>query len=377
VQPPRDDLEKHLVALWEEILDVRPVGITDNFFDLGGHSLLAIRLFARIEADHGRSLPLSALFSGGTIEDLAGLLRDRSETSAQSPLVTLRHAGTRPPFFCVHPAGGIVYCFHDLARQVAADRPVHAFQAPGLDGEREPFGSIEDLARLYVDALVDTHPTGSIHLGGWSLGGIVAFEMAALLRQRGRAVATLAVFDTDAPSGRQRNPAENGRGGDRSAESPRYRSNLDEFGDEILEFAHEFAAELGGDARQLDRHLRSVAPERRLEWVLTFFGLDRVYHLETSPERVRRLWSVLRANLLATARYQPTPQPERILLFRALRTPRRRSTDRTLGWSELARSGVAVHEISGDHASILKPPAVRRLAEILESEMRVAEGEKE
>ena len=122
---PRTDREGQLVAIWEDVLGVKPVGVFDNFFDLGGHSLLAIRLLARVEEACGQALPLASLFLGGTIADqAASWLNHRSrrlpttEAGAnKSPLVPIQPLGSHAPFVCVHPAGGIVYCFGELARQ--------------------------------------------------------------------------------------------------------------------------------------------------------------------------------------------------------------------------------------------------------------------
>jgi aspartate racemase len=131
---PRDEVEAKLVAIWGEVLGLATVGATDGFFDLGGHSLLAIRLLGRVEEEFGRRLPLATLFQGPTVQDQAELLRvPAADAESHSPLVRLSTRGERPPFFCVHPAGGIVYCFGALARELGDDRPFLAFQSPGLD----------------------------------------------------------------------------------------------------------------------------------------------------------------------------------------------------------------------------------------------------
>jgi amino acid adenylation domain-containing protein len=371
---PRDETEVELVAIWQEVLDVRPIGVNDNFFDLGGHSLLAIRLLARIEARFGRTLSLTALLGGATVGDLAVLLREAPRATSTTPLVALRGSGSRSPFFCVHPAGGIVYCFHELARHLPIERPFFALQAPGLDGEREPFDCVETMAESYVQAILRARPEGPYHLGGWSLGGLIAFEIARQMAARGLDVGTVAMFDTAAPAAR-------GRSGMAHAVTSSLRELCreaaallsDDPRDERLMFqlAHELARGFGGDPRRLVGQLRAIAPERRLDHVLKFFELDRVYHLETSPQRVRQLWNVLRANLVAAARYQPEPFVGRVLLFRA--DQRRDAGSGGLGWETLALGGVTVHSVAGDHASILKAPAVAHMATVLEAELEAAE----
>ncbi len=188
VVAPRDDVETKLVAIWEEVLDLRPVGVTDSFFELGGHSLLAIRLLARVEEVFGRRLALSALFVGPTVEDLAAQLRlPERDSAGWTPLVPIQPAGSLAPFFCVHPAGGIVYCFQELARRLGSDRPFFAFQSAGLDDDRPPVARLEEMAASYITAMREVQPEGPYHIGGWSLGGIVAFEMAERARRAGQA----------------------------------------------------------------------------------------------------------------------------------------------------------------------------------------------
>src|SRR5947199_4541693 len=113
---PSDELELKLTRIWEKVLNVRPVGVDDNFFDLGGHSLLAVRLFAQIEKSFAKNLPLATLFQAPTVKQLARVLRDEGWQAAWSSLVMIQ-GGSRQPFFCVHAAGGNVLEYRDLARR--------------------------------------------------------------------------------------------------------------------------------------------------------------------------------------------------------------------------------------------------------------------
>src|SRR5262249_19567581 len=120
---PRSRLELELVRIWEELLGVYPIGIRDNFFSQGGHSLLAVRLIATIRERLGRSILLAQLFQGATVEALAAVLEARPEPEKRSPLVVLNARGTKPPFFLIHPVGGTVLCYRDLAEQLGPDQP--------------------------------------------------------------------------------------------------------------------------------------------------------------------------------------------------------------------------------------------------------------
>src|SRR5262249_27647409 len=155
---------------WEELLGLSEVGVRDSFFDLGGHSLLAVRLMARIERQLGRELPLAALFRAPTIEGLASLLRtDQAELPASSPLVPLapaergisssEEAEGAAPLFLVHPIGGSVFCYRELARRLAG-RPVYGLQARGLTGGEQPLATVPEMASLYLESLRAAQPAG-------------------------------------------------------------------------------------------------------------------------------------------------------------------------------------------------------------------------
>jgi amino acid adenylation domain-containing protein len=368
---PRDPVEARLAVIWEEVLDVRPISITESFFELGGHSLLAIRLLARVEEEFGLRLELSTLFLGPTVLDQANLLRSPAPRSrVWSPLVAIQPEGTRPPFFCVHPAGGVVYCFHDLARLLGVDRPFYAFQSAGLDDDRAPFARVEEMAACYVAAMREARPEGPYDLGGWSLGGVVAFEMARQLRAQGQEVGTLALFDAWAPSGSPPvipAPLRAVAHEVAALELLGPRGEGDDPLDDMLvlaEFAGDLAGNFGGNVKTLIGYLRGLDPDARRDYLLKSFKLDQVYYLETGPERIGRFLRVLRSNLLAVVRYEPEAYPGRVDLFRA-KAKGRGATDPSMGWEPLAGGDVAIHTIPGDHAGILKPPGVAVLAEAL------------
>ncbi|RYZ43528.1 MAG: amino acid adenylation domain-containing protein, partial [Myxococcaceae bacterium] len=189
---PRDALEMQLARIWEDVLGVRSVGVRTSFFELGGHSLLAVRMLASIRERLGLSLPLSVLFQQPTVEQLAQVLRDDSQ--AWTPLVPLERGepGQRP-LFLVHPGGGNVLAYGELARRLGPSVPVYGLQSRGLDG-RPVAESIEEMAGLYIEAIRTVQPHGPYQLGGWSLGGVIAYEMACRLREAGEAVDLLALI---------------------------------------------------------------------------------------------------------------------------------------------------------------------------------------
>ncbi len=204
--PPRDALERQIARVWEELLDVRPVGLRDSFRDLGGHSLLAARLLDQVGAACGRTVPLSALYEGGTVEHLADLLRrpppDPSDGAAPC-LTRIAPDGTRRPFFFLygfHPLGGF-YC-HSLVRCFPAGQPLYALHPPAVRGAG--WLTIEALASQYIEVLRAAQPHGPYRLGGFCGAGLIAFEMARQLAARGEAVEFLALIEVHAINARFR-----------------------------------------------------------------------------------------------------------------------------------------------------------------------------
>lgn len=196
--PPRNETEQKIISIWEQVLGAKSIGVNDNYFDLGGNSILATRLFAQIERTFGLKLPLSTLFEAQTPEAFAQLLNKRQQglDAAWSPLVPIQRNGTKPTFYCVHGAGGNVLIYRDLSRLLGSDQPFYGLQSQGLDGSLPPCTSIEEMASLYVNEIKKVQPHGPYFIGGYCMGGTVAYEMAQQLTAQGEKVALLAVFDT-------------------------------------------------------------------------------------------------------------------------------------------------------------------------------------
>ncbi len=193
---PADEIEKKLQKIWEGLLGVSPIGLNQNYFELGGTSILAVRLFAHIAREFDRKLPLSVLFEAQTIAQLAKVLRKDDASKGWSSLVAIQPKGSRPPFFCIHAAGGNVLLYRDLSKHLGSDQPFYGLQAQGLDGELPYLQTIEEMAARYVKDLRRFQARGPYYLGGYCMGGTVAYEMAQQLRAQGEEVALLALFDT-------------------------------------------------------------------------------------------------------------------------------------------------------------------------------------
>jgi len=191
--------EIELADLWREVLGVEKVGANDDFFALGGHSLMAVRLMARIRERFGRELPLAELFRSPTLTALADAV-DAAGGGAPSPtVVALRSRGSRPPLFMVHPAGGTVFRYADLARALGPDQPFLGIQARGVNDDRPPIDDMDEMVEHYAAAVRAAWPSGPYLVGGWSAGGPIAFALAARLREMGEDAPLVVILDAMAP----------------------------------------------------------------------------------------------------------------------------------------------------------------------------------
>ncbi len=193
---PQDLLESQLIGIWEELLGVRPIGTESDFFELGGHSLLAARMFDRIQDAYGQRLPLATLFAQPTIKNLAENLRRESISEQQAPIVAVQPMGARPAFFFLHGGVGL-YC-RKLARLIGQDQPFYAVASRDLVDDPS-LGSVEAIANDAVNELISFQPRGPYVLGGYCHGGLIAYEMARQLRQRGLEVGVVILLDAWVP----------------------------------------------------------------------------------------------------------------------------------------------------------------------------------
>ncbi|NEO89615.1 MAG: acyltransferase domain-containing protein, partial [Moorea sp. SIO3G5] len=142
---PRNDLERQLTKIWENVLGIKSISVTDNFYDLGGDSLLAVRLFAEIEKVFHKKLPLASLLMAPTVAQLVNQLRQDQGSAPWSSVVPIQPNGSKPPLFCIHGAGGNVLSFRDLARYLGSEQPFYGLQSLGLDGKQTPLTTVEDM----------------------------------------------------------------------------------------------------------------------------------------------------------------------------------------------------------------------------------------
>ncbi|MGA2539191.1 MAG: thioesterase domain-containing protein [Terracidiphilus sp.] len=191
-----DAASQQLVRIWENIFGLESIGVNDDFFDLGGESSLAVQMFAQIERMFKIKLPLATIYEAPTIEELARILDGEAQASGWSPLVAIQPSGSRPPLFCFHGAGGNVLNYQKLSQHLGDDQPFYGLQSQGLDGNSPPLTSIEQMATLYVKHIRRVQASGPYFLGGYCMGGTLAYEVAQQLHAEGESIALLAMLDT-------------------------------------------------------------------------------------------------------------------------------------------------------------------------------------
>ncbi|MEV7495407.1 amino acid adenylation domain-containing protein [Streptomyces anulatus] len=197
---PRTVREEQLCSVFAEVLGLPSVGVEDNFFDLGGHSLLAVRLAGRIRSAFGIEVSIGTVFQAPTPAALDAALDVSREEDPLDVLLPLRPArpGDRAPVHCVHPAGGLSWCYAGLIRHLPADVPIYGLQAQGVGGATadEPLPTtLEELAAHYASRIREVQPEGPYRLLGWSTGGIIAHAVAAVLQEARQEVELLAILD--------------------------------------------------------------------------------------------------------------------------------------------------------------------------------------
>ncbi|WP_426445438.1 amino acid adenylation domain-containing protein [Paenibacillus sp. S-38] len=192
---PRTPQEELLCSLYAETLHVTRVGIDEGFFDLGGHSLLAVQLMSRIRESLGVSLGIGTLFEAPTVAELAERLEGGGSGKALEVLLPLRPGGTRPPLFCIHPAGGLSWCYAGLMKSLGPGYPIFGLQARGIARTEDLPGSLREMAADYMAHIRSVQPKGPYYLLGWSLGGNVAHALAQLFQEAGEEVALLVMLD--------------------------------------------------------------------------------------------------------------------------------------------------------------------------------------
>ncbi|HEX6292099.1 MAG TPA: amino acid adenylation domain-containing protein, partial [Herpetosiphonaceae bacterium] len=342
---PRDPWEVWLAELWAGVLGHDGVGVTDNFFALGGHSLLAVRLMTEIQQCLGRAIPLATLLQAPTIAQLAEYLRNTTPGLPWSPLVPLQPDGSQRPLFLIHPIGGTVLCYGELARLLGPDQPVYGLQARGVEPDQTPHESLAAMVEEYLAAIRQTQPHGPYRLGGWSFGGVVAFAIASQLQQQGETIDLVALIDSSGPI----------------AEA----APLDDL-TLLTAFLRDLGGLLGTSLPITATELAPLPADERMAVVLERAHMEGVLPPDLDLRQLQRLAHVFAANLTLLAAYRPARTAPPVALLLAEATAQR--SDLMAEWRALT-AVMTCGVVSGTHYTLLRSPQVQAVADWLRAQL--------
>ena len=327
---PQTSTETMLLRIFEDLLPVSPLAVTDNFIECGGNSLLAAQLVVEIERQTGHTVPAATLFEAPTVRQLARKIEDRTYSGAGSRIVELRKGdgSIAEPLFCIHWLDAKLVTFYKIASLLRDDRPVYGLQ-PGDLGKEEPGPrTIEEMAAVYLREIRTHFPKGPYHLAGSCLGGVVAFEIAQQLIAEGEQVKLLLLIDAYLPGALQylhtRKP--------------------------IVEYADRYFGEF------------LMSPSAAMKrWLLE--GAVRLFARSTGNSLSRASSRFKKASREAEASYRPKQYPGKVTLLICSDGPFRAYEDRRLAWSSVADGGFEVHVVPGNHSTMEQEPNLRVLGE--------------
>jgi len=306
VAAPRSPIETRLVQLWRESLGVAQLGIDDDFFALGGHSLLAMQLLVRVRNEFHVDIPLATLVADANIAALARAIEAPGGIINPPLLLAYKPYGSKPPFFCMH---GVEL----LARHMDPEQPFYVLHPHALDGRVSPT-RVEAMAEDYLHAIQLRQPKGPYFLGGYSFGGLVAFEIAHQLLRQGHKIGLLVLLDSGGPD-------------EGSAEQGTIFTRLKEHLYQLFARMCSMYVRTGG---------RTLPIALRMPYFLgTAFGARRVYI--------------------------PQIYPGRLILLRARENPR----DPLKRWGGMGQQGLDIYEVSGNHFTMIQEPRVQQVAAML------------
>jgi thioesterase domain-containing protein/acyl carrier protein len=395
--PPRSAVEEEITRLWSELLDFGEIEVHDNFFDLGGHSLLVMRMIAQLRSRYQIEIPVSLFFQDPTVAGLTSQIQrltapaqpaipidhgteqtapyparessSNGKTEAQpahdnqwvyerswESLVPIQVRGSRPPFFGIHAITGQILFWRHLVKYLDDDQPFYGIQARGLDGLQTPRTSIPEMATAYLQEIKAVQPKGPYHLGGYSLGGEIAFEMAQQLAAAGEEVALLVLFDTSNPIRVIRKAA--GPGQTPEAEKLHRRSWV--LYHKVMNHL-ELLSELSW--REKWQYLAKDASMRARRLRVRLLVRSYWAQKKRLPEWLVDAY-VDQCHMQAVMDYAPVYYPGRVVLFRAQQSLAMSPLDDPLGWKPLTKE-LELHLFDSNH-EIVNAAYAKEVAEKLQ-----------
>ena len=350
---PKGKNEILVAQIWSSVLGLTDIPTNANFFELGGQSLLAVKVMAAIESQTGKRLPLATLFENATIAKLARKIQSEEEERWES-LVPIKTSGNKPPVFMIHGGGLNILLFKTIADMLDEEQPVYGMQARGLSRPAELLYTIEEIAAVYVREIMDVYPNGPYLLTGYSLGGIIAFEMARQLRNLGKEIKFLGAVDT-------------------------YAGNLKSVADHTSKITKKVKRQF----HKIPFFTKAFIEHPKETFVYQWNYVKNKIN-KPLPAKIKSQdnyftpyeQSIMDSYDIAVDNYAMPADNFQLDLFRVNKRIYYIDDQVYLGWDKFAKKGVKIHVVPGDHRTFLHPPNDREFAAILQSALdKAAENE--
>lgn len=344
---PVTKTEKLIADIWKEALDLAQISVDTDFFEAGGHSMIAVQVMAQLEKETGKRLPLSTLLTYPTIRKLAELFRKNVPQTRWKSLVPIKPNGSKVPIYIIHGIGLNLLNFSSLVSYMDAEQPIYGLQALGLDGEDEPLDNMEAIATHYLSEVLEQNPDGPYAIAGYSFGGYVALEMARQLKEMGKVVKLLAMFDTNAQESDNKKSGLAWLSRKINRQLPKliwFTNSLIQSPLSTLQYQQQYVK------RQVNTFLQFVGLQKRVQVV----------------EQLDHLHRIMEKHELAFHAYSMKPYDGIVDLFKAKLRVYFVDDLNYLGWGKYALRGVRVHDVPGDHKQMLLPPNDKIFAESLQ-----------
>ena len=345
---PRDELERKLLKIWQQLFGRRQIGIRDHFFELGGNSLLLMRLLTHIRSLSGQSLEPGLILQAPTIEQLADELREKlvvaEKASAESSLVPIQPNGSKPPIFCMTAVKDEVFIFANLARHLGSDQPCYALQQ-GLKRGLPVHARLEELAARYIKEIRTIQPNGPYFLLGYCFGGLVAFEMAQQLRAQNEQMALLALVESYVPGSLHLS---------RLSLTQKVRKYVGYFLENNVK--EEFLYVIN--------RTKKICKEKI--WGNTWNKSYDYYQAKGRP-LPKFLRKVSRISVRLAKEYTPQCYRGDVTLFQVEERLPEYNYPAQMGWGEYVAGEITIHDLPGEHISTWKEPHVEVMAQKLKA----------
>lgn len=347
---PKTDTERALALIFLNNIAIDRIGLLDNFFQMGIDSLVMVKIMVQIEREFGKRYPLSILINYPNLNQLAWLIDNEAVESEYKSLIPIRPKGNKIPLYIVHGIGLNLLNMYHMVSMLDAEQPVYGLQALGLDGSTDKMDSIEEIARFYNSEILQHDPVGPYAISGYSFGGYIAFEMVRQLREMGKEVKMLAMFDTNLQL-----PTHS------MATWPKWR----------IKIMRQFKKLLFRIGTFITKPIKTIIyllqqiPVYYYQF-LNLIGISVTYNPNQVPAYMQHIMQHLQK---VFKKYTLKPQDVKLQLFKAAQKLYYVDDPQYFGWNDLALKGVDVHVVPGDHREMFIAPNDKYLAEALQREL--------